>query len=264
MNEQREIKLWDDPAAEPVMKLFLTASATPRPLVVVLPGGGYCMRAAHEADPVALWLNRIGLHAAVCHYRVRPNRHPIPLMDAQRAIRTVRYNAHAWKVDPKRVGVLGFSAGGHLACSCANFGDDGLADSDAIGRAPSRVNALVSCYAAISFTAEFKHPGCGENLLGPSPDPELLHRLSLENSVTPQNPPTFIWHTSDDASVCSRHSLAYARALAAHKIPYALHVYPRGPHGIGLAETFDGTARNWPRDCAEWFAEIGWRTDTQK
>lgn len=243
------------------MKLFLIESGAPRPLVVVLPGGGYAGRAAHEADPIALWLNQLGLHAVVCHYRIAPNRHPVPLMDAQRAVRTVRYNAHGWKVDPQRIGVLGFSAGGHLACSVANFGDDGLAEGDAVGRTASRVNALIACYPVISFSPNVRHTGSVENLLGSSPSPELLHTLSLENTVTRRNPPAFIWHTAEDPVVQVAHPLLYARALADAGVSFSLHVYPRGRHGIGLAEGFDGTARGWTRTCAEWLAEIGWRAE---
>lgn len=257
--ENKSLQLWPDLPGEHVLKLFLLDGDAPRPLVVVLPGGGYCTRAAHEADPVALWFNSLGFHAAVCHYRVTPNFHPAPLSDAQRAVRTVRHNAAAWKVDPGRIGILGFSAGGHLACSTANFGDDGLAEGDAIARTPSRVNALVACYAVVSFSSDLRHVGSTDNLLGKNPDPALVHRLSLENTVTPQNPPAFIWHTFDDPVVQVQHPLRYASAMAAAGVPFSLHIYPRGPHGIGLAQDFDGEARGWTGECAEWFAGLGWR-----
>jgi len=265
MDETRELKLWDDPAVESTLKLFLNPGAgpgEPRPLVVVLPGGGYYIRAPHEADPVAQWFNRLGFHAAVCHYRVVPHRYPAALSDAQRAIRTVRHNAAAWGVDPNRIGALGFSAGGHLACCCANFGDDGLPEGDAIARTPSRANALIACYPVTSFIAEFAHFGSRDAILGDEPDPELVHKLSVENTVTPQNPPAFLWHTAED-NLDVRNPLIYASALAAAKIPFALHVYPRGPHGLGLAETHATSVRNWPRDCAEWFAEINWMKEPQ-
>ena len=138
----------DERALEvPLLKPFLLDKrATPRPLVIILPGGGYGGRAGHEADPIAQWLNGLGLHAAVCHYRVFPWRHPVPLHDAQRAVRLVRANAAEWGVDPDRIGILGFSAGGHLACSVANFGDDGDTNGDCSGHfiARKRSDSLLS------------------------------------------------------------------------------------------------------------------------
>lgn len=245
-------------AAEvPILKLFLLAGGPPRPLVIVLPGGGYSCRAAHEADPVAVWLNGLGLHAAVCHYRVSPWQHPVPLEDAQRAVRVVRSHAAAWGVDAERIGILGFSAGGHLACSVANFGDDGIV-GDESARAASRVNALIACYPVVSF-GTYGHSGTRINLIGTSPDPELVHRLSLENTVTSQNPPAFIWHTADDEAVPVKNSLLYAEALSRAGIPFALHVYPHAPHGIGLGRDFSGMARGWTDACAAWLHACGWR-----
>jgi acetyl esterase/lipase len=245
-------------AAEiPVLKLFLLPGERVRPLVVVLPGGGYCCRAPHEADPVAQWLNGLGLHAAVCHYRVFPWQHPVPLADAQRAVRLVRAHAAKWRVDPERIGILGFSAGGHLACSVANFGDDGVAGDETAGT-PSRVNALIACYPVASFSA-FGHSGSRANLIGETPDPELVQRLSLENTVTPQNPQTFLWHTADDEAVPVMNSLLYAGALSRAKVSFALHVYPHAHHGIGLGRDYPSTARGWTEACAAWLHECGWR-----
>jgi acetyl esterase/lipase len=243
----------------PHIKLFLRESHQSRPLMIVLPGGGYCGRAPHEADPVAEWLNGFGLHALVCHYRVAPWQHPAPLADAQRAVRLARQNAAAWQIDASRIGVLGFSAGGHLACSVANFGDDGdVASGDPIAHQSSRIQALVACYPVISFGGVFAHKGSQKNLIGEQPEPELLHRMSLEKSVTPRNPPTFLWHTSKDASVPVENSLLYAQALSAAQVPFALHVYPHGPHGRGLARDFPGTTREWTRACETWLHELGW------
>lgn len=243
----------------PHIQLFLLPGTQVRPLVIVLPGGGYAGRAAHEANPVAEWLNGLGLHAAVCHYRVFPWRHPAPLNDAQRAVRIVRANATAWQVNPVRIGILGFSAGGHLACSVANFGDDGAADAaDPVAGVASGVNALIACYPVVSF-GETRHHGSMVNLIGENPDPELRRNLSLENTVTPRNPPAFIWHTADDGSVPVSNCLLYAQALSAAKVPFALHVYPHARHGIGLGRDFPGTAREWTQACATWLHELGWR-----
>ena len=242
----------------PHLKLFLLEGKTPRPLVVVLPGGGYSGRAAHEADPVAQWLNGVGLHALVCHYRVFPWRHPAPLSDAQRAVRLARHHAAAWGVDTDRIGVLGFSAGGHLACTVANFGDDGDATSaDWVARQSSRANALIACYPVVSL-GPHGHQGSTINLIGEKPDPALRHKLSLENSVTPRNPPSFLWHTANDGAVPVANSLCYAQALSDAQIPFALHVYPNAPHGIGLGRDYPGTAREWTRACESWLQELRW------
>ena len=249
------------PAAREIPSLtpfLLPAEGPARPLVVVCPGGGYGGRAAHEGVPIAEWLNSIGLHAAVCDYRVYPWLHPAPLMDAQRAVRLVRAHAAEWNVDPARIGVIGFSAGGHLACSVANFGDDGEADAaDPVARCSSRVQALISCYAVITSGPK-AHRGSFVNLLGENPAPALLHRLSLENSVTPANPPAFIWHTANDSVVPVDSALCYAEALAAAKVSFALHVYPDGRHGLGLARGVPGTAIGWTLACEAWLRERGW------
>ena len=192
---------------------------------------------------------------------MRPYRHPIPLGDAQRAIRTVRHRAAEWRIDPKRVGILGFSAGGHLAGSATTIFDDGKADAaDPIDRQPCRPDAAVLCYAVLTF-GEFRHNGSMVNLLGKDPDPALQKEMSLENGVTPQTPPTFLWHTADDGAVPVENSLLFAMALRRHKVPFALHVFPRGPHGIGLAQGPRGAkapaARQWPALCAEWLKGIG-------
>ena len=242
----------------PSLKLFLLEGHVPRPLVVVLPGGGYCMRAPHEADPVAEWLNGLGVHALVCHYRVFPWRHPAPLADAQRAIRLVRQHAAAWHVDPDRIGVLGFSAGGHLACSVANFGDDGDAtSSDPAARQSSRANALIACYPVVSFGPQ-GHLGSMINLIGEHPAPALQHQLSLENSVTPRNPPTFLWHSANDGCVPVANSLLYAQALSTAQVPFSLHVFPDAPHGIGLGRDHPGSVREWTRACGTWLQELRW------
>ena len=251
----------DHPAAKEIPNLvpfLLPADGTARPLVVVCPGGGYGCRAAHEGTPIAEWLNEIGLHAVVCNYRVYPWLYPTPLMDAQRAVRLARAHAAGWGVDPSRIGVLGFSAGGHLACSVANFGDDGEAcAADPVARCASRVQALISCYAVVS-SGPRGHAGSFRNLLGENPAPERLQKLSLEASVTPANPPSFIWHTFNDGAVPVANALLYAQALDAAKVPFALHVYPDGRHGLGLAREALGTASGWTKECGAWLRERGW------
>ncbi len=249
--------LGDGSEDRPRLTPFLPTGDGPFAAVVVCPGGGYGGRAPHEGAPVAQWLNTLGVAAFVLDYRVAPYRYPVPQNDARRAMRLVRAHAEAWRVDAGRVGILGFSAGGHLATSTAtlfDFGDPAAVDP--IERQPSRPDALIACYPVIS-SGPFGHFGSFQNLLGDPPPAELLQALSLETRVTAQTPPSFLWSTSDDGAVPVENSLFFAQALHAHGVPYALHIYPSGPHGLGLAEGHPAGA--WTRNCAEWLAEIGFR-----
>jgi len=241
---------------KPRITPYLVSGDGPNACIVVCPGGGYGGRAAHEGEPVARWLNTLGISAVVLDYRVKPYLHPIPLGDAQRAIRFVRAKAAEWRIDPKRVGILGFSAGGHLAASASTIFDASNPDApDPIDRQSCRPDATVLCYPVITF-GEFRHNGSMVNLLGKDPDPKLRESLSLETRVTSQTPPTFLWHTSDDSGVPVENSLLYAMALRRNKVPFALHVFPHGPHGIGLAANVP-EARQWPTICAEWLKGLG-------
>jgi len=244
--------LGDSPEDKPYLLPFLLPpSAAPHACVVVCPGGGYERRAPHEADPIALWLNAAGFSALVLHYRVAPYRHPQPLKDAQRAIRLARVNAADWNIDPDRIAILGFSAGGHLAASTAVLWDRGDPSSpDFPARQSSRPDALVACYPVITFGKE-RHNGSMVALLGRKPDKELRKLLSLQNGVTPETPPAFLWHTADDAGVPVANSLLFATALGRCKVPFELHVFPHGRHGLGLAEG-DSVVGTWPGLCASW------------
>jgi len=248
----------DTPEDKPRLTPYLVPGDEPRACVVVCPGGGYGGRAAHEGEPIARWLNSVGVSGFVLDYRVSPYRHPVPLNDAKRAIRTVRARAKEWRIDPARVGILGFSAGGHLAGSAATLfdkGDPGAADP--IDRLSSRPDAAILCYPVLSF-GEFRHHGSMVNLIGENPEADLRRQLSLENSVTAETPPTFLWHTSDDGAVPVENSLLFAAALHKHKVLFALHVFPHGGHGMGLA-TGDKTVGQWTVLCARWLEEIGFR-----
>ena len=252
------IPLWPQPLSpeNPTLTPFLVAGDQQlRAAVVVCPGGGYAVRAPHEGAPIALWLNSLGVHAFVCDYRVAPARHPAPLDDAQRALRLVRHQATSWHVDPRRVGILGFSAGGHLVCSAANFGDEGDATAaDPVARQRGRPDAVIACYPVIS-SGEFAHRGSFDNLVGD--DPSARQALSLEHSVTARNPPTFLWSTADDQAVPVENSLLYAAALRRQGVDFALHVYPHGRHGLGLASA-DATVCDWTARCARWLGDLGW------
>lgn len=220
--------------------------------VVVLPGGGYTMRADHEGEPVAKWLNSLGISAFVLHYRVAPYQHPSPLIDVQRAIRTIRFHSKEWGLDPSRLGVLGFSAGGHLAATAGTHFDNGNPHAtDPIERESSRPDLLVLCYPVITFQGPYRHQGSIDNLLGDKPAEADLETLSNEKQVTDLTPPTFLWHTADDSSVHVENSFLFARALREKAIPFELHIFEQGRHGLGLANE-DVQVRDWQSQCARW------------
>ena len=261
----RRIDLWEkapgfDPAIgqeAPGLNLFLVDDGQQHGLVVVFPGGGYNMLAPHEGVPIAEWLNAAGFSACVLNYRVAPYRHPIPIQDAARAVRTVRAHAAEWGVKADKIGVLGFSAGGHLAATLATQFDAGdLAAADLVERISSRPDAAVLCYAVISTTRPFAHAGSGQNLLGENPPPGLKESLSAENRVTADTPPCFLWHTADDAGVPVQNSLVFADALHHSNVPFELHVFPNGRHGLGLAND-DPIVSQWQGLCATWLKNLG-------
>ena len=228
------------------------------PAIVVCAGGGYGGRAGHEGAPVAEWLASIGIAGLVVSDRFAPNRHPIPLTDAQRAIRLARSQAQAWNLDAKRVGILGFSAGGHLAASAATIHDTGLIVGDAIDQLPCRPDCAVLSYAVLTF-GDHRHHGSMYNLFGTGiPARPLREALSPERQVSAATPPCFLWHTASDDAVPVQNSLLFASALAEQRVPFALHVYPEGQHGLGLAQGH-ASAGGWTRDCAEWLRQLGWR-----
>jgi acetyl esterase/lipase len=226
------------------------------PCVIVCPGGGYHHLANHEGEPVAKWLNSIGISAFVLKYRVAPHRHPKPLNDALRAIRLVRSQSAEWRIDPSRIGILGFSAGGHVASSAGTHFDDGnFYAEDPIERASSRPDLMVLCYPVISFQ-EYAHIGSVTNLLGEEPSDEWTLYYSNHRQVSERTPPTFLWHTSDDASVPVENSLMFAGALRKKGIPFDLHVYESGRHGLGLAVEHP-EAFQWTKACELWFRKRG-------
>jgi len=228
--------------------------------IVVCPGGGYGFLAIdHEGKQIAEWLNSIGVSAFVVSYRIAPRyHHPAPLLDAQRALRIVRARAKEWGVDPSRVGIIGFSAGGHLASSTGTHFDEGKPDAtDPVDRASSRPDFMVLAYPVISFTATYTHAGSRKNLLGESPAPELVSSLSSELQVTAKTPPTFLFHTSEDTGVLSENSVAFYTALRKAGVSAELHIYEKGPHGVGLAKS-DPVLSTWPERCRAWMAARGY------
>jgi acetyl esterase/lipase len=249
--------LGDGPADRPQLRPALPAGRGLTAAVIVCAGGGYVMRAAHECEPVARWLCSLGAAGIIVDYRVKPYRHPAPLQDAQRAIRVVRARAREWYIDPARVGILGFSAGAHVAISAATIFDAGTRDAaDPVERLSSRPDAFIVGYPVVTF-GPFGHRGSMEALLGASPDPALVGEMSLETRVTEQTPPGFLWHTVEDPAVPVENSLLLAAAMSRCKVPFELHVFQSGQkrHGIGMAGDIPGA--DWTEPCAQWLAKIG-------
>jgi len=247
----------DKPSITPYLVKQGPATGT---AVVVCPGGGYSHLAMdHEGDQVARWLNSLGVSAFVLKYRLGPKyHHPIELGDAQRAIRTVRAKAAEYRVMPDRIGIMGFSAGGHLASTAGTHFDAGdAAAADPIDRMSSRPDFLILGYPVISFTTPYTHKGSLQSLLGNNPDPKLVESLSNELQVTAQTPPTFLFHTTTDGTVPVENSVLFYLALRKAGVPAEMHIYERGPHGVGLAP-LDETLSSWPARLANWLRVHGW------
>lgn len=222
--------------------------------VVIFPGGGYSILAAiHEGSEYAEWLTQRGFTAIVVKYRVGAGlgyEYPVPFLDARRAIRTVRARAAEWGVKPDRVGVMGSSAGGHLASLCATRFNDTFPEeaSDEIDKLPARPDFAILCYPVITMDP-IGHAGSRKNLPGKDASPELLDKLSTEKLVSAETPPVFLVHTSDDGVDC-RNSLLFAAACREHKVPVTLHLFETGGHGYGLRGK--GALAGWPDLLDPW------------
>jgi acetyl esterase/lipase len=245
----------DEPADKPSLTVYLPpkekATGTG---VVICPGGGYGFLAVgHEGKEPAEFLNRLGVAAFVLRYRIAPRyRHPAPLQDVQRAVRTVRARAGEWGVEPRRVGVWGFSAGGHLASTAATHFDDGAPGADdPVERQGCRPDFAILAYPVISLKPPYSHGGSRDNLLGKGADEKLVESLSNETRVTAKTPPTFLFHTGEDRGVPPENSVLFYLALRKAGVPAELHVYEKGPHGVGLAPKAP-VLSTWPQRLADW------------
>ncbi|MDX1951958.1 MAG: alpha/beta hydrolase [Verrucomicrobiota bacterium] len=222
--------------------------------IVIFPGGGYGGLAAHEGKGYADWFVARGMAAFVVKYRLGSHgyRHPAMLQDAARSVRLVRSRAAEWKIHVDKIGVIGSSAGGHLASTLLTHFDSGIQQSpDLIERQSSRPNFGILCYPVISM-GDITHLGSRRNLLGNEPSPELIKMLSNELQVTSNTPPCFIWHTWEDTAVKVENALEFATALQRARVPYDLHIYQKGGHGIGLGKN---ASHPWTRDCRFWLEE---------
>lgn len=238
---------------KPTITAWLPASRPNGQAVIVFPGGGYRGHALdHEGRQIALWLNSQGIAAFVTVYRLGPKyHHPAELKDAQRAVRLVRSRAQDYRIDPHRIGVWGFSAGGHLAATLGTHFDQGdAAAEDPAERVSCRPDFLVLAYPVISFT-DYVHQGSRRNLLGENPEPSLVEELSNEKRVTRDTPPAFLFHTNEDTGVPPENSVLFYLALRKAGVPAEMHIYEKGPHGVGLGAT-DAALGSWPGRLADW------------
>ncbi len=256
--EPGRVPYFDDSYGQqpPSLTSYLLRDGVKKGCVIVCPGGAYAMKADHEGGPVAERINSYGISAVTLDYRVAPYRYPAMQVDLLRAIRYLRYHADELDVDPEKIAVLGFSAGGHLVVSSLCLFDDGCEDGDEVDRVSSRPDAAILCYPVVSLTYE-THAGSRQNLLGGLPDEEALaHRLSGELQVKADTPPCFLWHTADDGSVPVSNSIRMFTALCDKGVPAELHIFPHGPHGLGLGDgTHDVSA--WPELMAHWLDDLG-------
>ena len=240
---------------QPYMQVYLHPDRRRRPVLVIYPGGGYCIRAPHEGIDVAEKFRSLGFHCVVVQYRVSPYRFPAEQQDALRAIRLVRANAARWNMIPDQISVCGFSAGGHLAGSTGVMYDKVNCDAgDEADQYSCRPDALVLGYPVITFDAETGHCGSGLHLLGEDQVAARAAEVELDKLVTPDTPPAFVWHTAEDQAVPVRGSLRFVTALQKNGIRWGLHVFPCGRHGLGLAEPYHDLSK-WPELVRDFLAE---------
>lgn len=244
-------------ADKPTLSIYLPpAEKATGTGIVVCPGGGYgALALGHEGKDVADWLNANGIAAFVLKYRIAPYRHPVPMHDAQRAMRIARTRAKEWNVNPERIGILGFSAGGHLASTVATHFDAGDSSAaDPIDRASCRPDFAVLIYPVISLQDPTAHKGSRNNLLGPNADPKLVEQLSNHLQVTDKTPPTFLVHSRPDKAVPLENSILFHEALKARGVATELIVFETGGHGYGLAPK-DPQLGTWPGRCIQWLKQ---------
>lgn len=227
--------------------------------VMICPGGGYgILAASHEGSDFAKWFNERGISAFVLKYRL-PNekamthQHEVPLMDAMQGMKLIRQNAEKWNIDTDKIGVMGFSAGGHLAATLSTHHNMGAKAS-----AEGKPNFSILIYPVISFLPAISHGGSRDNLLGPEKSEELIRYYSNELQVSEQTPPAFLVHAMDDTGVPVENSIEYYLALKKKKIPAEMHLYPKGGHGYGMRTEGKGSLANWPEAMEGWLYSAGY------
>ncbi|MDR0870092.1 MAG: alpha/beta hydrolase [Planctomycetaceae bacterium] len=263
------LKLWENGAPnatgseekdKPQINVFLPekdkATGT---AVVVCPGGGYGGLAIdHEGWQIADWYNSFGVAAIVLEYRHsgKGYAHPNPLLDVQRAIRTVRFNAGKWNIKPDKIGVMGFSAGGHLASTAGTHFEDNKNPADGVDKVSCRPDFMILCYPVIMFGSSYTHQGSQNNLIGKNAPQELIDYYSNEKQVTDKTPPAFIFFTDEDKMVPVENGVQFYLALRQHKVPAEIHIFQKGQHGQGLAKGKPGNEL-WTEACKAWLKNNG-------
>lgn len=261
------VRLWEKPGqpgfsgvySDAFLQTYLLEGNKKRAAVMICPGGGYSEIALKETEPVARRFNAAGMNAIVLHYSVSPARHPQPLLDASRAMALLRLNVDEWRIDARKIAVCGFSAGGHLAASLGLFWNDGeIRNVSGAQAGQNRPDAMILCYPVIT-SRQFAHAPSFQCLLGDHPYCGDLTMMSLELQVNEQTPPVFLWHTLEDQRVPVENSLLFAGALRRKGIPFELHIFQKGPHGLSVAsEDMVGSqsgVTQWMELCLRWLKE---------
>jgi acetyl esterase/lipase len=250
----------------PTLQYFPVQGVERAPAVIIFPGGGYAINAIqHEGYDVARKFNEVGITAFVVKYRIPDDKTMVnktigPLQDAQQAIMTVREQADKFKIDPKRIGIMGFSAGGHLASTAGTHFKDAQIANDK--KTSLRPDFLILIYPVISFQADIGHRGSRDNLLGDDPTPEAVNLYSNELQTTKDTPPTFLVHAGDDKVVPVGNSIKFYESLIKHDVPAELHIYQEGGHGFGLKNPT--TTEDWFMTCVHWLEANDWLKSTAK
>lgn len=268
----KTIDLWENGTYEsegsdgfrPSLDTYILKGNKVRGAVLICPGGGYGHTSEREAEPIALKFNAAGFHAFVVYYSVAPRKHPQPLLDVSKAMCIIRENAGNWNIDPNKIALCGFSAGGHLAASLGlHYDKSYLCEHPQINKELIKPNLLILSYPVIT-SGEFAHRGSFTNLLGAEATEAMLQEMSLEHQVTPKTPPTFIWHTFEDKTVPVENTLFFAQSLRKNNVPFELHIYPEGGHGLSLATDETQTDKTkpyphvatWMNLCIEWLEKF--------
>lgn len=256
-----ELKLWENTPGKceelPMLDVYIPESKKSDGAVVIMPGGGYGMRAPHEGEGYANYLNSLGITAFVCQYRVYPHTFPLPLSDSRRAIRFVRHNAEKYGLDKNKIFIMGSSAGGHLSAMTSTYKEPiEFEDTDEIDKEDFLPNGQILCYPVIMLSGDgIAHIGSGKNLLAEN-YADLQQSLSPNLIADENTPQAFIWHTFDDDAVNVINSLEYAKRLRSVNVDVEMHIYPNGPHGLGLADNAPHVAE-WTKCLEKWFEYIG-------
>ncbi len=232
-----------------------------RPTILICPGGGYANCSEREAEPIALKFLNWGFNAIILRYSCAPHRYPVQLREVAAAFEEIYKNADEWNCDTTKIGIIGFSAGGHLAAHYSNaYNSEAAREVFPNSKKP---NFSVLCYPVISADETFAHKGSFVNLLGTYPEGDDVASFSCDKLVSPDTPPTFIWHTTEDQAVPVKNSLVYATALTDNKVPFSLHIYPYGVHGLSTVDHLTNDddrldpktllANTWLDDFKNWF-----------